>query len=62
MATWHQQQAFKRNGAPDLSHATLWTCASSTGHLGVIRFATYAEAKAYCDKTGDYIIPPRNSK
>ena len=62
MASWHQQQAINRavqQGARfTLHHPRLWTAYSSKGFLSVMRFETREQAEAYCERTGDYLLPP----
>lgn len=61
LGSWHQQQAFKRDGFPKLSHSEYWTCYNTKGHLSVIRFETKEQAETYSQNTGDSIIPPDNA-
>lgn len=62
MATWHQQQAQRRNQIP-LWHATQWTVVSDPpgGCMCLVRFDTKGEASAYQHRTRDkhsYVLPP----
>jgi hypothetical protein len=60
MATWHQNNAFRRDGFPKLNHPTLWTSYNPTGHLSVMRHASHAECMEYCKNTGDNPLAPDN--
>lgn len=59
IGSWHQQQAFKRNGPPQLQHETKWTCYPASGFLALTRFDTEEEANQYASKTGERVVPPR---
>lgn len=61
MSTWHQDKALAR-GTP-LWHATLWTVVQDKPNqpMGVIRFATQAEADLNAKNSGGYVIPPSGS-
>lgn len=60
MPSWHQQNAWRRDGAPKLSHPTLWTSYNPSGHLSVMRHESQEECMAYCKKAGDVPLPPDN--
>lgn len=59
MSTWHQDRAAQRNPTP-LWHETKWTCVSDKPGQprSLMRWDTYEQAKAYADRTGDYILKP----
>lgn len=64
MATWHQEQARKRAGGTGLwyPHPTEWKCVSDKPgqFASSMSFTDEAKARAYCEKTGDALIPPEN--
>ncbi len=64
MATWHQQQAQRRNPTP-LWHETKWTVVEDNGSTCISRFEASEEANGYlgnlksrCKDKGAYILPP----
>lgn len=62
IGSWHQQQAFKRNGPPQLQHDTKWTCYPSSGFLSLMRFDKREDAETYSKNTGESICPPKSFK
>jgi hypothetical protein len=62
MPSWHQQNAWKRDGFPKLSHPTQWSSYNPTGHMSVMRYASREECMEYCKRTGDVPLPPESVK
>lgn len=60
MPSWHQQNAFRRDGVPELSHPTQWSSYNPQGHLSVMRHESREACMTYCAKTGDIPLPPDN--
>ena len=60
MPTWHQQNAWRRDGFPKLSHPTKWSSYNPTGHLCVMRHESREACDIYCKNTGDIPLPPDN--
>ena len=60
MPTWHQLQAFKRNGWPRLAHPTKWSSYNPHGHLCVVRHESREVCMEYCKRTGNIPLPPDN--
>ena len=58
MPSWHQQNAWRRDGPPKLSHPTLWSSYNPTGHLCVVRHESKEVCDTYCAKTGNIPLPP----
>lgn len=61
MASWHQLNAWRRDGFPTLAHPTLWTSYNPQGHLSVMRHESAEACMEYCKKTGDIPLPPSNN-
>lgn len=61
MSTWHQNRNPAALAALWAPHPTQWKCVSDRFDrpAGSMSFETEAEAKAYAERTGDIVIPPR---
>jgi hypothetical protein len=62
MPSWHQQNAWQREGFPKLSHPTQWSSYNPTGHLSVMRHESHEACVEYCKRTGDVPLPPESAK
>ena len=56
MPSWHQERP--GHTLPKLSHPTQWSSYNPQGHLTVMRHESLEACVAYCNKTGDVILPP----
>lgn len=63
MSTWHQQRNPRALAALWTPHPTEWKCVSDKyGQCASsISFQEEQDARAYAAKTGDTLIPPRQS-